>query len=293
MNEIIKKIDSATHIVILCDEGFDADLIGSASAFYTFLLQKHKKVSWVLKSQSISHKLAFIPWVDDIKNTFPKNADFVISFGSLGKENLDIEIDCELINFHYKTEILYHFFKENRIKINKKMATALYAGLLESTDCFLYEELSGTTFAIAKELIESGADFKLCNKNIMKSVTLGAVRLRAIMFKNMLLEYDATVALFCLSDEDLQASGATQLDAKMVLKESLSLAHVEVAVLIMQKSDFKIQCVIHCKSEPICAKIALKFDAKSLSNRLDFTLNKTVSLHVAKEFVLNLIKKEI
>lgn len=293
MNEILKKIDSATHIVILSDEGFDVDSIGRASAFYTFLLQRHKKVSWASLTQSIDYRLSFIPWVDDIKNSFPKSADLAISFGSLSKEHLDVKIECELINFIGKTEVLYYFFKENEIKINKKMATALYAGLLDSTDCFLSDELCGTTFAIAKELIESGAEFKLCNKNIMKSVTLGALRLKAVMLKNMSLEHDVKIAFFCVSDEDMRASGAIAIDAKRVLEESLFLAHVEVAVLLMQKSDFKIKCFIRCNCELSCAKIELNFDVKRSKNHLSFMLGDIVSLHDAKELVLNLIKKEI
>lgn len=291
MNEILKKIDSATHIVILTQSGYDAQSIGNASAFYTFLLQKHKKVSWVFEAKNINHKLTFIPWVQDIKSSFPKSADLVIYFDSLSDEYLEIEY--ELIDFIVKTENLHAFFIEHKIKINQKMATALYAGLLYETDCFLSDELCGTTFATAKELIENGADFKICNKNIMKSVTLGALRLKAIMFKNMFLENDAKIALFCVSDEDMRASGAATLDALITLKESLSLAHVEVALLLMQKSDFKIKCFIYCESETNCEKIALNFSAKIEKNSLSFTLEEVVPLHIAKELILNLIKKEI
>lgn len=291
MNEILKKIDSATHIVILTDDYFDAQVFGNASAFYTFLLQKHKKVSWVCKTQNIDYRLTFIPWVQDIKNSLPKSADLVISFGTLGEEYLDIE--CELIDFMLKTEDFFYFFKDNNIKINQKMATALYAGLLKSTDGFLSQELCGTTFAIAKELIESGADFKLCNKNIMKSVTLGTLRLKAIMFKNMLLKHDAKIALFCVSDEDIRASGATIFDAKIALEEALSLAHIEVALLLIQASDFKIKCFVSCASKVSCAKIALSFHAKAQKNSLSFIVDDITSLDKAKEIVLNSIKKEI
>lgn len=289
MNEIIEKIDSATHIVILSHDAYNAHTIANASAFYTFLLQKHKKVSWVCETHNIDFKLTFIPWVKDIKSSFAKSADLVISFDTCSKEHVDVE----LVNFTIKTETLYQFFKENEIKINKKMATALYAGLLYETDGFLSNELCGTTFATAKELIENGADFKLCNKNIMKTTTLGALRLKAIMFKNMLLEHDAKIALFCVSDEDMRASGAVLHDAKAVLKESLFLVHVEVALLLIQENDFKIRCLIYCNSDVNCKKIAPHFSAKVAENYLSFELASIVSLHVAKELVLNIVKKEI
>lgn len=291
MNEILKKIDSATHIVIFSHNCFDAHSIGNASAFYTFLLQKHKKVSWVCKTSNTNHRISFIPWVQDIKNSFPKSADLAISFDSTNKEHLEIE--CELINFISKSEVLYQFFKDHKIKINQKIATALYSGLLYETDGFLSDELCGTTFAMAKELIECGADFKLCNKNIMKSITLSALRLKATMFKNMSLYYDAKVATFCVSDEDMRASGATAFDAQAALHESLFLPHTEIALLLMQKSNFKIKCFVCCASEVNCEKIVSNFDATTDKSCSSFTLNDLVSLDEAKEFMLNLIKKEM
>ncbi|PLY16356.1 MAG: hypothetical protein C0628_00825 [Sulfurimonas sp.] len=61
MSEILEKIDKAGHIVVISHLNPDADSIGSASAMYSFLLQKHKKVSWFCKTQKIDQKLSFMP----------------------------------------------------------------------------------------------------------------------------------------------------------------------------------------------------------------------------------------
>lgn len=312
MNEILEKIEKASHIVLISHPTPDADSIGSASAMYSFLLQNHKKVSWFCKSEIINHKFSFIPWFENIRATLPTSADLAISLDCADKKRLGIDVECALINIDHHatnsnygdinfvktnsistTEILYDFFKENGVKINKKMATALYAGLLDDSDAFLSDEVDGTTFALAKELIEHGADYKLCNKNIIKSVSLAALRLKAVMFKNMSLEFDARVALFCVSDEDMRAAGAVSEDCEAALEESLNLIHVEVALLLKQNSDFTIKGSFRSNSTFDCAKIAANFGGGGHIRRAGFDIESRVPLDEVRKEVLNLIKKEI
>ncbi len=312
MNEILEKIEKAGHIVLVSHPAPDADSIGSASAMYGFLLQKHKKVSWFCKSDKINHKLSFIPWFENIRATFPASADLAIALDCADKKRLGVDVKCDLINIDHHatnssygdinfvktnaistTEILHDFFKENGLKINKKMATALYAGLLDDSDAFLSDEVDGTTFALAKELIEHGADFKLCNKNIMKSVSLAALRLKAVMLKNMSLEFDARVALFCVSDEEMRAAGAVLEDCVAALEESLKLIHVEVALLLKQNSDFTIKGSLRSNSTFDCAKIAAKFGGGGHMRRAGFDIDSVMTLDEIRREVLNLIKKEI
>jgi len=312
LNEILKKIDKAGHIVLISHINPDADSIGSASAMYTFLLQSHKKVSWFCKTEKISNKLSFIPWFENIKSTYPKSADLAISFDCADKKRLGTEVGSDLINIDHHstnsnygdinfvktdaistTEILYYFFKENDAKINKKMATALYAGLLDDSDAFTSDSLSGTTFAMAKELIEQGADYKLCAKNIIKSLSLAAVRLKAVMFKNMSLECGACVAFFSVSDEDMRSTGASPWECEDALEESLNIVHVEVAVLLRQNSDFTIKGSLRSNSKFDCAKIASNFGGGGHMQRAGFEIESGLSLNEAREIVLSLIKKEI
>jgi len=312
LNEILRKIDKANHIVVVSHISPDADSIGSASAMYSFLLQNHKKVSWFCKTEIIDQKLSCIPWFEKIRTSFPGSVDLAISLDCADKKRIGVEIECDLINIDHHasntlygsvnlvkvdsistTEILYDFFTTNGVKINKKMATALYAGLLDDSDAFLSDSVDGTTFATVKELIEQGADFKLCNKSIMKSVSLAALRLKAVMFKNMSLECDGRVALFCVSDEDMKASGADALDCEAPLEESLNLAYVEVALLLRQNSDFTIKGSLRSKSGVDVAKIASEVGGGGHVSRAGFDLNITQSLQEAKSKILILIKKDL
>ena len=312
MSEILEKIDKAGHIVVISHLNPDADSIGSASAMYSFLLQKHKKVSWFCKTQKIDQKLSFMPWFEKIRNSFPNSADLVIALDCANKKRLGVDIECELINIDHHitnsyygdinlvktdfistTEILYDFFKTNDVKVNRKMATALYAGLLDDSDGFLSQKVNSKLFVTVKELLDQDADFKLCNKNIMKSISLGALRLKAVMFKNMSLKYNAKVAVFCVSDEDMRSTGAAAEDCEAPLEESLNLPYVKVALLLRQKSDFTIKGSLRSKAGVDVCKIAVKFDGGGHKERAGFDLKSVVSLEEAETKILNLIQKEL
>ncbi len=211
---LLEDIDKSKHIVIEVEEEF----LAPASALYTHILRLHKKASLVCKSEDIEYRLSFLPWMDKIKKTGYSSADLKIS--------LDIN-----------SSKLYEIFKEADIKLNVKMATALYAGLLQETKGFTNSSLNGTKFAIAKELIEYGAEYKSCTKFILKSNTLSFLRLKAILLQKMRLEENATVAIVPLDDNDLKATGAKVEDSYLVLEEVLSLVHVRKVLLV--KSDEK------------------------------------------------------
>jgi phosphoesterase RecJ-like protein len=312
MNEVIQRIDKANHIVVISHLNPDADSIGSASAMYTYLLQKHKKVSWYCKTTDIINTLSFIPWFDKIKNTFPSSADLAISLDCGDIKRIGIELECDLINIdHHEsnksygdinivdssaistTKVLYDFFKQNSIKINPKMATALYAGLLDDSNGFMDEKLDGTIFATIGELIDYGAEFKTCNKNIMQSMSLAGLRLKGIMFKNMTLELDAKIAIFCVSAYDMKSTGAVGQDCEGALEEVLYLPHVEVAMLVKQNKDLSIKGSIRCSGDVDASKIASIFGGGGHSSRSGFSMSNDVALDDAKIQVLNFIKKEM
>ncbi|MBL0709138.1 MAG: phosphoesterase [Sulfurimonas sp.] len=213
MNDIIEKILNANHIVI------DTDIsnITGASALYTYIIRLHKKVSLVCMEKDddkkLSKKYAFLPWFEKVRALKPQSAD------------------C-FIDFNESCISMYEFFSKNNIKINPKMATALYAGLLQESEGFSSKIVDGTIFAMARELIDCGAEYKTCTKYILKTTSLSFLRLKSKMLSEMLLENEASASVFTISSDDLKASGANIVDCEEVLKESLMLQTVEIAVLL-------------------------------------------------------------
>ena len=209
MNNILDEIDNAKYVMIVVD----AKSLPSASALYTHILRLHKKVSLVCEEKNIDNRLSFLPWFEKIKSNKVSSSDLVIEL-----KNSSLE--------------LFNLFKNNNIKINKKMATALYAGLLQESGGFLNSNINGTFFAMAKELVECDADYKTCSSFIMKRATLGALRLKAIMLERMILQNSAKAAVFYIYNDDLKSTGATIEDCNQALKEALMLPYIELSVLL-------------------------------------------------------------
>ena len=283
MKDIMQRIDNANHIVLIVEPNPGADALGAASAMYTHLLRLHKKVSLYCASNSIHSRLSFLPWFEKIRNSFASSADFAICIGCKNDLQLEKNIEYSVVNSKIMStsQMLYNFFAENEINLNKKMATALYAGLLEDTNGFLSDTLNGTIFAASKVLIESGAEFQLCNKYIMQYQSLSSLKLKALMLSNIRLINDAKVAVFLVSDEDMKKTGAMDEDCKKVLTEALFLPTVELSLLVKENKDKSISGFLYSSTES-------KYKSKKI-----FSIANTYTLENALEEILKLINKEI
>ncbi|MEA2073804.1 MAG: hypothetical protein U9O86_09490 [Campylobacterota bacterium] len=209
----IEEIDKVSHVLIVVDNNSFA----LGSALYTYVLTLHKKVSLSSK-ETLESNLSFLPWFDKVRATSSTSADLVIELG------------CDV-------KLFFDSLKEQKIKINKKMATALYTALLMKYNNFKSDDSDGIVFAIASELIALGAEYKVCREYLQRKVPLSAIRLRATMYKSLLLKDDATKAELFICDEELKASGASINDAREVLEDILTLVNVKEVTLY--KSDEK------------------------------------------------------
>ncbi len=302
MNNITKRIDEAKHIVVIAHLNPDTDSLSSASAMYTHLLRLHKKVFFFCASKNIDNKFSFLPWFEKIRSSFPSSSDLAISFNCASSSRIGMSLDCDLINIdHHEQNInfistshmLYNYFKVNNIKINKKMATALYSGLLDGSDGFLSDKVDASTFNLSSELIELGAEYKVCNKFIMKYQTLAGLRLKAIMLTNMNLYLDARLALFLVSCEDMKKSGAIWEDCETPLEEALSLPRTEISLLIQENIDLSLKVSIRSCGILNASTIAIKFSGGGHQSRAEFHLSSKYTLQSASKIILQLINKEI
>lgn len=212
----IDEINKAKHIVIVLQDNSSVDYLASANALYTYLLQLHKKVSFYCDKCEYGVNLNFLPWINKLKSSYPSSSDYKIN----SKSSIE----------------LLEYFIHNDIKLNSKMATSLYAGLLDVTKGF-NQAVDGTIFAMAKLLVESEADVELCNRNILKYNTYATLRLKTILLSKIRLERNAEIAIFDLSDEDLLKSGATLKDSQAVLQDALGLPTVKSAVVIYKNKE--------------------------------------------------------
>jgi len=214
MINILDEIEKAKKIMVVSD----STSLALACALYTYILTKHKSVVLVCEDENLDARFSFLPWFEKVKSKKILSAD------------LEIEIDFSSLDF-------FTYLKNESERINKKMATALYAGLLQESDGFLNPDANGMVFAMAKELIDCSAECKLCTKKLLQTKSLALLRLKSLMFKSMILQNNAKAAVFSICDDDLKSSGASMQDCDEVLKEALHLPLVELAVLLDNKNE--------------------------------------------------------
>jgi phosphoesterase RecJ-like protein len=259
--EFAEKIGESSHIVLLVDD--TADSIGAAGAFYTYLMRLHKKTTLYTPHGELPQNLSFLPWFEKIKKSFPPSADCVVTFtnGAQKRElpscqrvlrvsnrfgdtpftSLDL-IDLNCISI---TQVVFGFFTLHGVKINQKMATALYAGLLEASKNFTDERVDGTTFALASQWIQSGAEHRKCLENTVLFRTLASLRLKALLLQKMRFVHQGTLAWLGVSKRDLLQSGANENECLAVLEEVLWCATLQGSFLLF------------CE-EGRCAKVVLR-----------------------------------
>ncbi len=256
MTELFKQIECAEHIVLIAHLNPDADSLGSASAMYTHMLRLQKKVTLFCATEKINPNLTFLPWFDKLRYQFPASCDLAISFDCGSISRLGVEIECDLINIDHHisneaygtinavdtaaistTQVLYDLFKAERIKINPKMATALYAGLLDDSDCFTSPKTDEKTFETASDLHRCGADIALCSASLVQTVSLAAMRLKGWMLQNAALSSSGRLVSTLVPHSMMDTTGAKHSDCEAALEESLFLPTVEVALMLRENRD--------------------------------------------------------
>lgn len=271
-------IHSSSHIVLVAHKNPDADSLGAACAFYSYLLRSQKKITLFSASGELNPNLAFLPWFDKITDRFPEDADLLISFdcGSYGRLGIEKELPLINIDHHVSndlfgtynivdssaistTEVVYDYFVANGIKINGKIALSLYAGLLDDSKCFSAPECSAKTFAMAQGLLELGADHAVCMEWLYRRRSLASLRIRGILLKQMKLLADARLAVFEVSLPLLEECGASVSECKSVLDEALGMRSVQAAIMVLEHPLGGIKISLRTDGTVDAAKIMTSF----------------------------------
>jgi len=308
---LFERINAAKHIVLIAHINPDADSLGSASAMYTYLMRLEKKVTLFCVTERVNHRLSFLPWFDKMRHQFPAKADLAISFDCGAYKRLGVDIEIPLINIdHHKsnelygavniidvsaistTQVLFDTFVENEIKINPKMATSLYAGLLDDAHGFLAPKTDARSFKMAARLSELKADISHCATSLFHENSLAALRLKGMMFEKMSLLLGARIVVHLVTREMMATCGAREVDCEAALEESMGLPHVELALMLRENRDGKIKGSLRSIGEHDVEKMSSTFGGGGHRHAAGFDVAGE-SLEEVYEKALVIIKEEM
>jgi phosphoesterase RecJ-like protein len=102
------------------------------------------------------------------------------------------------------TEVLYYFFRENDITINKDMANCILTGVLTDTANFLHPTTTKSSINIASRMLLLGASFPKITKKTWQNKSLTSMKLRGLALDNLTINKHYNIAFTVLTLEDIE-----------------------------------------------------------------------------------------
>jgi len=259
-----EEIRKAKNILLVTHYNPDGDALSSTCAMIEFLKLENKKY-FTYCFDKIPFQFDFLPNIEKFHYGILKNFndfDLIISLdcGSVTRTTLEKEIINRSLNqkfiefdHHQRQEnyadieirksdeasttcVIYKFFKENNLKINKNIANCILTGILTDTANFLYSATSKETINIASEMLLFGAQYSLINKKIWKNKTLNSIKLWGLAINNLKINLKYKIAISYLKNEDIEKYNVDKEELEGIPGLLSSLEDVK-ALLWLRETD--------------------------------------------------------
>lgn len=263
----------------------DGDAIGSQLAL-ALLLQSLGKEVEVWNHDRVPDKYSFLPHSDLVKlpPSEPREFDAVFALDNashrrLGSVNDRVASKKYLINIDHHAsndgygdialidpespatgQVLYEFFKAEKCKITRDMATCLYVAISTDTGSFQYPNTTPQCMRDCADLIDLGVDVAGVSRMIYENFPIGRLRLLQKVLHNLNLSYDNKVGSFWITKDMYEETGAKPEDNEGLIDHVRSIDSVIVAALFEEAEDSKIRISLRSKNSRVDVnKVAMHF----------------------------------
>ncbi len=248
-------LNNFSRVTIISHKRPDGDTIGSALALYNSLKLDGIKCELVCIDKP-PIKYSFLKGFDRFSRKINYDDSLIITVDSAEIKRVDFNLDNRVIvnidhhksNTNYgklniveveasTTVVLFKLLK-NGFKIDKDVAEALYCGLVSDSINFTTNLITKETFLVASKLLDYGVDLVKVSNWVNKHNSLAHIRLKAKAIDSLRLYEDGKVAIIFLQRDDFKACGGSYEDVDGIVDEAISLATVEIAIIIIEFLDF-------------------------------------------------------
>ncbi len=267
--EAYKIIKKAKKILITTHYRPDGDALSSTCAMIDFF--KKSRIDYTAYcSDEPPYQFNFLPHIDEIVSDKEKinfsSYDLIITIdcGSLSRTNLTKEISKRdksqtAIEFDHHpkidnfsnleirnpkasstAEVIYNFFKINKIRFNKNIANCILTGILTDTGNLLYESTSEKTIKITSEMMIYGARYPIVLENTWRNKSLPAMKIWGQAMSNLKINNYYNFAYSLLTKEDIISSGASEEELEGIAGFLCNLHGVN-GVVFLREEDNKIK----------------------------------------------------
>jgi bifunctional oligoribonuclease and PAP phosphatase NrnA len=277
--EVLNQISRRNRFVLTSHARPDGDAVGSVLACSQILRSMGKEVDIVLRD-GVPHIYQPLPYSDTVKVVPDVNGDYeaaiLLECDSIQRTRLAGLENQYLINIdHHSTarpfahvnwidknacataEMIFRLAREAAIKITPEVATCLYTAVLTDTGSFCFSGTTERTFALAQELVRSGADPVRIAHDVYFSSPPAKMRLLGSALGN--LEVNGALAWMYITQADMDAAGAAEEDSEGLVNYALAIEGIEVAVFLRELAGGRFRVSLRSKGALNVAPIAQEF----------------------------------
>ena len=309
---IIQQLQFARKILLTTHVNPDGDAIGSEMALY-YCLQSMQKSVEILNSSALPEEYAFLDPGKVIRQYNPNRdsgrlREFDLAFildvggvtriGSLGDDLAQAKIPCVCIDHHPENHIvcdfkivdekesatsclIYELIKRiNPGCINRRIAEAVYVGLMTDTGSFRFENATPKAFRLAAELLEYDVRPNEIYNRIYESHSPLRMALLGKVLQQIHYEVDGRLAWFTIRQRDLQETAVSSDEIGGFTDLIRSIDGVEVAVMFLEVGLQQVRVNLRSKGQVIVNEIARQFDGGGHYYAAGLTFEGTVEAAV-------------
>ena len=312
-SKILEIIKNSNNILINIHRNPDLDSVGSATAMYQVLTKMGKKVTLICPHE-IPENFKFLKGANlveiiDFKNL---NGDLflILDSGSYdivtGSKEIKLPDVKKIIIDHHRTnnwegylirlldsqssatcEIIYKMFLDWGIEIDSDIATSLFSGIASDTVFFKYSTNSKSTFKIASELLELGAENDKLVTQVFDNLDFNLVKMMGECLRKM--EKGNSLAgkyVYSIVDNKTFVKYGEQKGAREIVANlfARSIKGFDFGIILVEYEKDKFAMSFRSKNTDV-SELAKKFGGGGHKNAAGATIFGTI------DQVINNIKK--
>lgn len=310
ITRIIEEIRQHRSFCVIGHQRPDGDCIGSQLALtYALRNEGYKVTCW--NQDPIPQKLRFLDQDKTLQTPKPNQIfDCVIAVDSASLDRVGevasfienrkvlINIDHHASNTRYgdinwvsanepsSGELIYRLLKSARWPIKQGIADCLFTAISTDTGSFQYPTSRPSTYEIAGELVEKGANLAVICDEVYQSYPLSRVKLLKHVYNHFKLTNENEIAYFWLRPADYQRTGATRDETEGLIDHIRDIDPVIVACLFEEIEPEVVRISLRSKSPLVnVAGIAEQFEGgghKAAAGALITGKSMTIQRRVVK-----------
>ncbi len=167
--------------------------------------------------------------------------------------------------------LVYRLVKAAGGTLTREMATCLYTTILTDTGGFCYGGTRASTFALAQELTEAGADPVGIAQEVYFSTATSKLLLLGAALSSLVRE--GRLAWLSVTHQDMVRTCAAEEDCEGIVNYAICIAGVEAAIFLRELPEQRIRLSLRSKGKVNVSAIAASLGGGGHENAAGVTLD--------------------